>query len=365
MRRKTSNVKRETPEDPVSSVSRLASHVSRLTFHILTKTANMILAGDCGGTKTELALYEKKNKKPVKVISEKYFNKDFSTLEDIIFSFLRDKNAKIESACIGIAGPVENGKVISTNLLWDLDEKSLSKTLGIEKFKLANDLEAIAAAVSVIEEKDLIIIHKGSGSNYQANKVIIAPGTGLGVAALIDDGDKYKIVATEGGHTDFAPTNEIEIELLKYLKKEFKHVSCERVTSGLGLVNIFNFLKITWYSHINEELSARIENEDPSAVISDEALKKNNPICVKTLDIFASVLGAVSGNMVLNYRATGGLYFGGGIPLKIIEKFKDGIFMKSFLNKGRLSYIVEKTPVYIINDESAGTSGAALLALQL
>jgi len=325
----------------------------------------MILAGDCGGTKTELALYEQENEKPVKIISEKYFNKNFSTLEDIVFSFLSDKNTKIESACIGIAGPVEEGRVISTNLLWDLDERILSENLGIEKFKLANDLEAIASAVSVIEEKDLIIIYKGAESEYRANKVIIAPGTGLGVAALVDIGDNYKIVATEGGHTDFALTDEIEIELLKYLKKEFKHVSCERVASGLGLVNIFNFLKSTWYSHIDEELSARMENEDPGLVISDEALKKNNPICLKALDIFASVLGAVSGNLVLNYKAIGGVYLAGGIPMKIIEKLKDGTFMKSFLNKGRLSYIVEKTPVYIINDESAGTHGAALLAQRL
>jgi len=324
----------------------------------------MILAGDCGGTKTELALYEQENGKPVKVIFEKYLNKNFSALEDIIFSFLSDKNAKIESACIGVAGPVEEGKVISTNLLWDLDERILSENLGIGKFKLANDLEAIATAVSLIDEEDLITIYKG-GSNYQANKVVIAPGTGLGVAALIEIGGYYKIVATEGGHTDFAPTNEIEIELLKYLKKEFKHVSCERVASGLGLVNIFSFLKSTWYNSLNEELSARMENEDPGSVITDEALKKNNPICVKALDIFASILGSVSGSMVLNYKATGGVYLAGGIPLKIIEKFKDGTFIESFLNKGRLSYIVEKTPVYIINDESAGTYGAALLAQRL
>jgi len=324
----------------------------------------MILAGDCGGTKTELALYEQKKDELKKIVSEKYLNNDFSNLEDIIFSFLKNKNVKIESACIGIAGPVEKGKVVSTNLLWDLDEKILSENLGIEKFKLANDLEAIAAAVSAIEEEDLITIYKGAALNDGNNKVIVAPGTGLGVAALINIGNNYKIVATEGGHTDFAPTNEIEIELLKYLKKEFKHVSCERVASGIGLVNIFNFLKITWYSHIDEELSARMENEDPGSVISDEALKKN-PICMKTLDIFASVLGAVSGNMVLNYKATGGVYLGGGIPLKIVEKFKDGTFIKSFLNKGRLSYIVERTPVYIINDESVGTSGAALLAQRL
>jgi len=325
----------------------------------------MILAGDCGGTKTELALYEQRNGKPIKIISEKFFNKDFLTLEDIIFSFLKDKNEKIESGCIGIAGPVEEGKVISTNLLWELDENVLSENLGIEKFKLANDLEAIAAAVSVMDEKDLIVIYKGVSSSYRNNKVIIGPGTGLGIAALIDLGDNYKIVATEGGHTDFAPSNEIETELFKYLKKEFRHVSWERVASGLGLVNIFNFLKITWYSHINDELSARMEIEDPGAVISDEALKKDNPICVKALDIFSSVLGALSGNMVLNYKAMGGVYLGGGIPLKIIEKFKEGTFIDSFLNKGRLSYIVEKTPVYIINNESAGTFGAALLAQQL
>ncbi|MEO6693971.1 MAG: glucokinase [Ignavibacteria bacterium] len=325
----------------------------------------MILAGDCGGTKTELALYELQRGSLIKIISEKYFNKNFSCLEDIIFSFLQDKNKKIEAACIGIAGPVDKGKVVSTNLLWDLDEKILSENLGIEKFKLANDLEAIAASISETDEKNLITIYEGDLTAVKFNKVVIAPGTGLGVAALIWTGNECKINSTESGHTDFAPIDEIQTKLLKYLKKEFNHVSYERIVSGPGLVNIFNFLKSTWYSSIDEELSARMENEDPSSVISDEALKNTYPVCVKSLDIFMSVLGAVSGNMVLNYKATGGVYLGGGIPMKIIEKFKDDTFINSFFNKGRLSYIVKKTPVYVIADESAGTFGAALLALEI
>lgn len=324
----------------------------------------MILSGDCGGTKTELALYELQDGKLIKIFSERFYNKYFTSLEDIAFSFLRDKNTRIESACIGIAGPVEDGKVISTNLLWHLDQKLLSVNLGIEKFKLANDLEAIAAAVSIIEEKDLIKIYNGEGI-FKGNKIVIAPGTGLGIAALISEESGFRTAATEGGHADFAPTNEIETGLLSYLKKEFAHVSYERVASGPGLVNIFNFLRSTWYSTISDELSFRMNNEDPPQVITDEALNNNYPICNKALDIFMSILGSVCGNAVLNYKATGGVYLAGGIPLKILQKFREDIFINSYLNKGRLSYIVEKTPVYIINKESPATFGAALLALQI
>lgn len=322
----------------------------------------MILSGDAGATKTELALFIKNNGVFQKIISERYPSKEFLSLEQIIRTFLKGKDHKIESACIGIAGTVINGIGRSTNLPWLLDEKMLSEKLNISNFKLANDLEIIAAAVSMLEVSDLITIYKGDGEIKFENKAVIAPGTGLGQAALIYTDGKYKIVATEGGHTDFAASDELEFKLFKYLQKIFGHVSYERIASGMGLVNVFNFLKDSGYAEVTGRIMERVKYEDIAAVISEEAMNKSCKICEKALDIFASVLGAQAGNMVLNYKATGGVYLGGAISLKIQDKLSDATFVRSYLNKGRLSYLTEMTPVYIIKDESIGLLGAAALS---
>lgn len=326
---------------------------------------NIILSGDAGGTKTELALFKELNGSLEKLTSQKFFNKDYSNLEDIINSFLTknfDGTSEINSACIGIAGPVINGKVKATNLGWDLDEKILSEKFQIKNFRLANDLEIIAAAVADIDKKNLVTVYNGDGKPKEENKAVIVPGTGLGQAALIYNKAKYNILSTEGGHTEFAPTDDIEIELLKYLKQKFKHVSWERIASGSGLINIFNFLYEINYSEVGRKILKRFETEDNAAVISEEGLNGKDKTCKKALDIFASVLGAQAGNMVLNYKATGGVYLGGAILLKNIDKLKDNIFLNSYLNKGRLSYLVEMTPVYLIKDSSIGLTGAALLS---
>ncbi|MBK8552634.1 MAG: glucokinase [Ignavibacteria bacterium] len=322
----------------------------------------MILSGDAGGTKTELALFKEDNSKLEKVISQRFLNKDFQGLEDIIKIFLKDKDHKINSACIGIAGTVIEGIGKSTNLPWVLDENVLSEKLNIKNFKLANDLEIIARAVPVLDSNDLITIYNGDNVKKDGNKAVIAPGTGLGQAALICSDGKYNVVATEGGHTDFAASTELEFELFKYSQKKYGHVSYERIASGLGIVNIFNFLKDMKYSETGDELLERLRNEDEAEVISNEALNKRSKICEKTLDVFASVLGAQTGNMVLNYKATGGVYLGGNIPLMNIHKLTDGTFINSYLNKGRLSYLTQMTPVYVIKDKSIGLSGAALIA---
>lgn len=326
----------------------------------------MILSGDAGATKTELALYEQ-NLKDLKLItSEKFLSREFSSPEEMIRKFLAGKNEFIDSACIGIPGPVDNGKVRSTNLPWELDEKELSGKLNITMFKLANDLECLATSVNFITEDNLIKISNGIvKSKDTQNKVVIAPGTGLGQAALIYGGNGYKVVATEGGHSDFAPSDETEDELLKYLRKKFGHVSYERIASGSGILNIFEFLRSNEKYTVNSELEQKIKAGDPAAVISEEGISGRSVICEKTIDIFVSVLGAQAGNMVLNYKATGGVYLGGGIPFKIINKLKEGKFLKAFLNKGRLSYLPEAAPVYVIKNESAGTFGAAVIASEL
>ena len=322
----------------------------------------MILTGDAGATKTELALFIKNNGNFQKIFSQRFKSRDFLSLEQIIRAFLNDKDHKIDSACIGIAGTVINGIGRSTNLPWILDEKILSENLNIQEFRLANDLEIIAAAVSMLEENDLIKIYEGDGILKDGNKAVIAPGTGLGQAALIYTDGKYKIVATEGGHTDFAVSDELEFRLFKYLQKIFSHVSYERIASGMGLVNVFNFLKDSGYAEVSGRIMERMKYEDEAAVISEEAMNKSCKICEKALDIFASVLGAQAGNMVLNYKATGGVYLGGSISVKIQDKLADGTFVRSYLNKGRLSYLTEMSPVYIIKDESIGLLGAAALS---
>ena len=330
----------------------------------------MILAGDVGATKTELTLYDKVNSagKLKKIISEKYLSNDYKNIEEIIFLFMKDKidkTVKIDSACIGIPGPVDNGRAKLTNLNWEINEKYLSEKLKINKFRLVNDLEAIATAVINLSENDeneIEVIYKGKDSDKKSNKVIIAPGTGLGQAALIYSESKYNVVATEGGHVDFAPGNETEIDLYKYLEKKYGHVSYERVISGMGIVNIFDFLKSINKFEIESELLNRILTEDAAAVISEYGLYKESKICEEVMNIFVAVLGSQAGNMVLNFKAFGGVYLAGGIPFKIKEKLKEKIFIDMFLNKGRLSYLLKSTPVYLIKNQSIGTYGAGLIA---
>ncbi len=328
----------------------------------MLNTKKMILAGDAGATKTELALYSNLNGKLQKHYTERYDSNEHSSLDLIIQKFLQDKKSEITSACIGIAGTVIDGIGRSTNLPWLLDERELSQYLNIPVFKLANDLEILAAAVPFLQKDDLITLFEGNCKSENDNKAVIAPGTGLGQAALIYSGGQYRIVASEGGHTDFAASDELEFGLYKYLKNIYGHVSYERIASGSGLVNVFNFLKDTDFAKVSERILQRFSEEDPAAVISGEAINNSCPVCVKALDIFASVLGAQAGNMVLNYKATGGVYLGGGIPLKIIDKLKDGTFLRSYLHKGRLSYLPETAPVHVIRDKSAGLLGAAILS---
>lgn len=321
----------------------------------------MILAGDAGATKTELALFEIRDNYPVKVSSKRFFSNEFASLEEIVKAFLSGTGNYIESACIGAPGPVIGGKILSTNIPWILDEKILSENLNIRNFKLANDLELIATAVGDLKDEDCISVYMPEERSLNKSKVVLAPGTGLGQAALLYIGGRHIVVNSEGGHTDFAPSDKIEIELLKYLQKKFGHVSYERIASGRGLLNIYDFLVDEKYFEAGEELELEMKTRNAPGVITDHALAKDSSLCEKALDIFTSVLGAQAGNMVLTFNATGGVYLGGGIPLKIIQKLSEGTFRKSFLEKGRLNYLTESTPVFVIKDPSIALRGAVKL----
>lgn len=325
----------------------------------------MILAGDVGGTKTLLALYECSGKDLVELKSKRYVSRDFENLETIVKDFLDDQLITPSSAAFGIPGPVENGKVKSTNLPWIIDEKVLSKHTNIPKVKIVNDLEATAFDIPYLKQDEIILIKDGLKEKRSERYVVVAPGTGLGQAFLVCEGNKKIVLASEGGHADFAPTNEVEKELYVYLSKKFDRVSYERVISGSGLPNVFDFLVECGYGGFTDETFERMLLEDKATVITEMALNQKDPICAKALDIFVSVLGSYTGNMVINLLATGGAYLAGGIPYKILSKLKSNIFIDGFINKGRLKKVVESTPVFVLNHNNAALNGASKIALEL
>jgi len=322
----------------------------------------MILAGDVGGTKTLLALFEIRDNQLVEQKSKKYASNDYESLEIILTDFLSDVNGKIESAAFGIPGPVIDEKAKPTNLKWSLDAKIISSQFNISKVKLLNDLAATAFAVPYLNKTEIIEIKKGSEKLLSERFAVVAPGTGLGEAFLICEDNKKIVLSSEGGHSDFAPTNEVEAELFKYLSKKFGRVSYERIISGSGLPNVFDFLFDNNYGVPLNETLERMKTEDRAIVISEMALNKKDKVCEDALEIFVSVLGAHAGNCVLTNLTTGGVYLGGGIPFKILPMLQSKIFLNSFLNKGRLSNLVEATPIYLINNNNAALVGAAWYA---
>lgn len=322
-----------------------------------------ILACDIGATKTEIAVYISDINIHSKIYSDKFLNDKYGSPEEILIPFIYNFNKQIDCACICVPGPVDNGKCYGTNISWEFDEKVLSENLKIKNLRLLNDIEAVAAAVPHYKPDELITVCAGKAGSENKNKAVISPGTGLGQAALIYHDGKYITVSTEGGHTDFSPENETEAELMFYIKKKDDHVSFEKISSGKGIINIFNFLKTEKKIEIDESLDKKLSAEsDIASVIFEEMQKGNCGICRKTFEVFVSVLARQAGNMVLNFKATGGVYLAGSVSIKLAELINSEIFMNSFLNKGSLSYLTEAAPVYIIKDKSPVITGAAITA---
>lgn len=322
----------------------------------------MILAGDIGGTKTHLILFRVEGGQLIQVQQEIFPSRAYADLEEVIQRFILKSEGSIESACFGVAGPVSDGKCETTNLPWIVDSEKIGKAFGIARVVLLNDLEATAYGALGLIEKEYCIINQGQ-TDLQGNRAVIAAGTGLGEAILFWDGLRFRASASEGGHTDFAPRNSIEINLLEYLLKSFDRVSYERVLSGQGLFNIYRFLRDTGHGEEPPWLSARLAGEDPAAVISEAALARKADLCVKTLEMFVSIYGAEAGNLALKSMATGGVYIGGGIAPKILDALLDGRFMKAFLDKGRFSPLMGQIPVRVILNEKAAILGAASFIL--
>ena len=331
-----------------------------------TKTIKkgMVLAGDIGGTKTNLGLYIEGTGRPLLKKCETYSSRGTPDLESLIAGFLEVHPAPVLSACFGIAGPVMRGESRTTNLPWHVSEPRLKRRFKWPDLRLINDLTATAQAVPLLKGRDLVTLNE-TRAEKRGNLALIAPGTGLGQALLIYDGARLLPVPSEGGHVEFAPANEDENALWRYLHKRFGHVSIERVLSGPGLVNVYSWLRESGRYKEPPWLSKLLEERDPARVISETALKGRNRLCAASLKMFTSILGAVCGNVALTGMATGGVYLGGGIPPKILPVLKQGSFMKAFTDKGRFSDFMKKIPVRVILNDRAALLGAARCALDL
>lgn len=322
----------------------------------------LVLAGDIGGTKTSLALFSVKDDKLHVESTRTFPSKRYSGLGPVLQDFLAGDGPKLDAACFGIAGPVVDGKVKTPNLPWMVDTAELRRALKLDAAWLLNDLEAGAYGIFTLGNDEFCTLNEGT-MRQSGNKALIAAGTGLGQAILHDDGHHFDPLASEGGHGDFAPRNELEIDLLRHLIERFQHVSYERVVSGPGLFNIYRFFKerrgLAEPQWLTDRFAAA---DDDSAVISQAALAGEAEICVKSLDLFVSVYGAEAGNLALRAKSVRGLYIGGGIAPKILAKLRDGTFMRAFVDKGRYTDLLAAIPVQVVLNDQAALRGAAYYA---
>ncbi|WP_213804327.1 glucokinase [Granulicella sp. dw_53] len=325
----------------------------------------MILAGDVGGTKVHLALYNLVNGSYVPVRDEKFPAHEFAGLEDVVQRFLgkgpEDKKS-ITAACFGCPGPVRDGRLKLTNLPWTLDARDLQRVLGIPHIFLINDLEANGYGIPQVASDKIFTLHAGDPA-ATGNQGLIAAGTGLGEALLIWNGASHTPIPSEGGHCDFAARNDREVALLQYLRRTLNgRVSFERVVSGLGIKNVYAYLRDVEKLDEPQWLRDRLAAEDPNAVIGQCAEDGSSWICFETMKIFAAAYGAECGNVALKVLAMGGIYLGGGIPPKILKTLQNGAFLQAFLDKGRMSALLQSIPVRVILDDRCALLGAAAYA---
>jgi glucokinase len=327
----------------------------------------MILAGDVGGTKVHLALFNFVGGRLRQMRDQKFPATEFSTLEAVVLEFLKfgpvDKK-EIIASCFGVPGPVRDGRLKLTNLPWTLDVRDLQKALGIEHIFLINDLEANGYGIPELAPEKVCTLHTGDASAV-GHRGLVAAGTGLGEALLIWDPHvrRHVPIPSEGGHCDFAPRNDREVALFNYLRKTLNgRVSFERVVSGLGIANVYAFLRDDQKMEEPQWLRDQMKTEDPNMVIGMRAADGSSPICVDTMQLFMSAYGAEAGNLALKVLAMGGIYLGGGIAPKMVNMMQQGPFMDAFLDKGRMKPLLETIPVRIILDDTCALLGAAAYA---
>ncbi|MBH0203714.1 MAG: glucokinase [Nitrospira sp.] len=350
----------------------------------------MILAGDIGGTKTNLALYDWSTERVEPLRLESFHSGDYKSLEDILVEFLTppkppsrgdsvetedsrkgqqadtssSEPVKLTAACFGIAGPVIDNRCQTTNLPWIVDGPVIAKQFEIPRVQLLNDLEATAYGVLWLRSDELEVLNVGNPPKKRQALALIAAGTGLGEAILFWDGKSYRPMPSEGGHADFAPNNDQEIELLRYLRGQYLHVSYERILSGPGLHAVYEFLRDT---KKNEPtwLAEKIKVGNPAAEIAQAGLQGQAEIAKQALELFATIYGAEAGNLALKALSLDGVYVGGGIAPKLITKLQDGTFMKAFTNKGRYKRLMTHMPVQVIMNQQTALLGAASVAAAL
>jgi glucokinase len=323
----------------------------------------MFLAGDIGGTKTNLAVYAyEDHERLVAKKTASYPSKDHATLAEIVRHFLADGFSEIRQACFGVAGPVKSGVVQVTNLPWIVDAAALQAELNFKQVNLLNDLEANAYGINTLHPHELLSLNPQADPRQVGNRALIAAGTGLGEAGMLWDGVTHRPFASEGGHASFAPNDSIGDELLMFLREEHGHVSWERVLSGTGMKNLYRFFRRRSGLAEPEWLTAQLLHGDLGAVVCQAGLAVRDPVCVETLDCFTRNYGSEAGNLALKMLALGGVCIGGGIAPKILPKMQSSIFLDAFQQKGRMSSLLQSTPVYVILNDKTALQGAAWFA---
>jgi glucokinase len=325
----------------------------------------MILVGDIGGTKTILALYSKKQGLRGGAIFERRFEScEYNSLEAIITEFLLETQAKPIAASFGVAGPVRNGQAKITNLPWTINSKAISDLFTIKNVYLLNDLESIAIAVPHLSADDIYTLNQGTTVSHE-NIAVVAPGTGLGIAYLIWTGNGYKACASEGGHTAFSPRNSQQVALGDYLQNRYGHVSFERICSGSGLPNIYQFLKQQGNYLEPDWLKTKLDQvDDHTPLIVEAAIEHKAKICEVSLDIFVQTLGTIINNMAVTLLPKAGIYLGGGIPPRILKRLQQADFLNAICDAGRFSSLNSSLPVHVILDPNAALQGAAWFGLE-
>jgi glucokinase len=323
----------------------------------------MILAGEIGATRTRLAAFDTEGNKLQLVVEKTYMSQEQGGLAEIITGFIKTEGIPVHSACFGVAGPVTAGRSKISNLPWTIDRRELASQLKLDSVGLINDLEAYAYGIDALNSKDFITLSEGA-EDAEGNRAVISARTGLGVAGMYWDGFRHHPFACEGGHADFAPRNKLDMELLTYLQGKHGRVSCERILSGPGIKNIYDFLrdtkKVDEPPDLREQMS---QAPDPPALISKLAAEGKSPICDQTMSLFVTIYGAETGNCALYFMSTGGIFIGGSIAAKNVNKMKDPAFMKSFLDKGRMTPLLQQMPVKIVLNDDSGIIGAARYTL--
>jgi glucokinase len=323
----------------------------------------MILTGEIGATRTRLAAFDKEGSRLKLVVEKTYMSQEHNSLSELITAFIKGEGIAVHQACFGVAGPVRHGRSKISNLPWEIDSRDLAKQLRLDAVGMINDLEAYAYGIDGLDSKDFVTLNEGS-EDAEGNRAVISARTGLGVAGLYWDGFRHHPFGCEGGHSDFAPRNALQIELLAYLQKKYGRISCERLLSGPGIKNIYDFLRDTQKAEEPQWLKDQIgAAPDPPALISQLAGEGKAAICDQTMTIFVSIYGAETGNVALNFMSTGGIFIGGSVAAKNVSRMKDPIFMQSFLDKGRMESLLKDMPVTIVLNDDSGIIGAARYTL--